>query len=110
MKLGLAENSAPRPPSILVLGEGAISSQIHEDLRSLGLETVSVSELPLTDIEKQIPRVTDPNAGEKFRDIFRAFRETGEARQHDHSWVHPGVSIWSERSEFEGWARKSGLS
>lgn len=110
MKLGLAENSVPRPPSILVLGEGAISTQIHDDLRVLGLETVSVSELPLTDEQKQIPRVTDIDAGEKFKAIFRAFIEMGEERQHDHSWVHPGVSIWSERSEFEGWARKSGLS
>lgn len=108
--MGLAGQSALRPPTVLVIGEGAISNQIHEDLQALGLDTVAVSELPISDVERQIPRVTDPNAGEKFQQIFRAFREWGEVRQQDHSWVHPGVSIWAERPEFEGWARKSGLS
>jgi len=102
MKIGLAENQPPRLPSILVLGEGALAEQIKNDFLELGLHAQLVggesSGYPL-------PKVTDFDAKTQFETLFAHWvKETGA------EWVHPGLTIWSERPEFEGWARQSGLS
>ncbi len=110
MKLGLADSLAPRPPAILVLGEGALALQIRDDLAGLGLYTVMVSDLGLLPEEQILPRVTDPDAGVQIRSIFQAFRRRDSQGAYDHSWVHPGVTLWGERAELEGWARQCGLS
>ena len=111
MKLGLADQLAPRPPAILVLGEGALALQIQDDLRGLGLHTLSVNDLGLGVVEKrELPRVTDPDAGNRMRAIFEAFKKLDESGAYEHGWVHPGVTLWGERAELEGWARQSGIS
>lgn len=102
MKIGLAENQATRPPSILILGEGALAEQIKDDFLELGLHAQLVggesSGYPL-------PKVTDFDAKTQFEVLFKHWvKETGA------EWVHPGFTLWSERPEFEGWARQSGLS
>jgi len=102
MKIGLAENRPPRPPSILVLGEGALAEQMKNDFLELGLQAQLVggeqSPFPL-------PKVTDFDAKTQFEALFKHWVEQTGAE-----WVHPGLTIWSERSEFEGWARQAGLS
>jgi pyruvate carboxylase len=110
MKLGLADSLAPRPPAILVLGEGALAAQIRTDLGSLGLYTCLVSDLPLPAADQVMPKITDPDAGVHMRRIFQAFRKLDESESYDHVWVHPGVTLWGERGELEGWARQCGLS
>lgn len=109
MKLGLADQTAPRPPAILVLGEGALALQIRDDLISLGLYTLMVSDLGLSSNDAELPRVTDPDAAGRFRQIFTRFKQRDEVEAFDHLWVHPGVTLWGERPELEGWARQSGL-
>lgn len=109
MKLGLADQLAPRPPAILVLGEGALALQIRDDLISLGLYTLMVSELGLTPTESELPRVTDLDAPVRFKQIFNQFKKRDDLEPYDHVWVHPGVTLWGERPELEGWARQSGL-
>jgi pyruvate carboxylase len=109
MKLGLADQTAPRPPAILVLGEGALALQIRDDLISLGLYTLMVSDLGLDPNDSELPRVTDLDAAVRFREIFNRFRQRDEVEPFDHIWVHPGVTLWGERPELEGWARQSGL-
>ncbi len=111
MKLGLADQLAPRPPAILVLGEGALAFQIQDDLRSLGLHSMRVSELGLGTVEqRELPRVTDPDAGVRMRSIFQAFKNRDEVGAYEHAWVHPGVTSWGERPELEGWARQCGIT
>jgi biotin carboxylase len=110
MKLGLAEKEPPRPPTILVLGEGALASQIQDDLSELGLNSVCITDLDLTPEERVLPKLTDPDANLRFQTIFKAFRKLDSRYHYDHSWVHPGVTVWGERAEFEGWARQMGLS
>lgn len=111
MKLGLADQLIPRPTAVLVLGEGALANQIQDDLRSLGLHALLVADLNLKDSEKrELPRVTDPDAGLQMRRIFEHFKKLDESEAYDHAWVHPGVTAWGERAELEGWARQSGLS
>jgi pyruvate carboxylase len=110
MKLGLADSLAPRPPAILVLGEGAVAAQIRNDLENLGLATYGVGDLPLSADERMLPKITDPDAGIHIRKIFETFRGLDETKPFDHSWVHPGVSLWGERGELEGWARQCNLS
>jgi pyruvate carboxylase len=110
MKLGLADSLAPRPPAILVLGEGAVAIQIRTDLGNLGLYTCLVSDLPLSAEDQELPRITDPDAGVHMRRIFQAFRKLDDGGKYDHIWVHPGVTLWGERGELEGWARQCGLS
>ncbi|MBC7396402.1 MAG: biotin/lipoyl-binding protein [Bdellovibrionales bacterium] len=110
MKLGLADSLAPRPPAILVLGEGALALQIKDDLSGLGLYAILVSELGLPLEEQELPRITDPDAGLRMRSLFQAFRMRDKTGVFEHSWVHPGVTLWGERAELEGWARQSGLS
>ncbi len=110
MKLGLADSLAPRPPAILVLGEGALALQIKEDLSGLGLYALMVSELGISVEEQELPRVTDPDAAHRMRALFQAFRKRDKAGVYEHAWVHPGVTLWGERAELEGWARQSGLS
>ena len=102
MKIGLAENQATRPPTILVLGEGALADQIKNDFLELGLRAQLVggeqSGFPL-------PKVTDYDAKTQFEQLFKHWiTETGA------EWIHPGFTVWSERPEFEGWARQAGLS
>ncbi len=109
MKLGLADSTAPRPPAILVLGEGALALQVRDDLISLGFYTLLVSELGLDANLCALPHVTDLDASVRFRTIFRRFKQLDEVEPYDHLWVHPGVTIWGERPELEGWARQSGL-
>ena len=109
MKLGLAEKEPPRPPTILVLGEGALATQIQEDLSELGLHSLCIADLPLSPEERALPKLTDPDASTRFQAIFEAFRDLDHREPFDHSWVHPGVTVWGERAEFEGWARRSGL-
>lgn len=110
MKLGLADSLAPRPPAILVLGEGALATQIRSDLEDLGLYTCLVSDLPLSLKHQEMPKIADPDAAIHMRRIFQAFRDLDRSSSYDHSWVHPGVTLWGERGELEGWARQSGLS
>jgi len=102
MKIGLAENQPPRLPSILVLGEGALAEQIKNDFLELGLHAQLVggeqSAYPL-------PKVTDFDAKGQFEALFKHWVDQTGAE-----WVHPGLTLWSERSEFEGWARQAGLS
>lgn len=102
MKIGLAENQATRPPTILVLGEGALAEQIKNDFIELGLRAQLVggesSEFPL-------PKVTDFDARSQFEMLFKHWVDQTGAE-----WVHPGLTLWSERPEFEGWARQAGLS
>ncbi len=102
MKIGLAENQPPRLPTILVLGEGALAEQIKNDFLELGLSAQLVggeqSPYPL-------PKVTDFDAKSQFEALFKHWVEQTGAE-----WVHPGLTVWSERPEFEGWARQSGLS
>lgn len=109
MKLGLADQTAPRPPAILVLGEGALALQIRDDLIDLGLYSVTVSDLGMTPKEGELPRVTDLDAQVRFREIFSRFKRRDEVDPFEHLWVHPGVTLWSERPELEGWARQAGL-
>ena len=94
MKLGLADQTAPRPPAILVLGEGALALQIRDDLISLGLYTLMVSDLGLEPNDSELPRVTDLDAAVRFREIFNRFRQRDEVEPFDHIWVHPGVTLW----------------
>ena len=110
MKLGLADSLASRPPAILVLGEGAVTSQIRSDLGNLGLATYLVADLPLSADDQVLPRITDPDAGLHMRKIFQAFRGLDESKPYEHAWVHPGVTLWGERGELEGWARQCNLS
>jgi biotin carboxylase len=109
MKLGLADQTAPRPPAILVLGEGALALQIRDDLISLGLYSMTVSDLGMTPKDGELPRVTDLDAQVRFREIFARFKRRDEVDPFEHLWVHPGVTLWSERPELEGWARQAGL-
>ena len=109
MKLGLADSLAPRPPAILVLGEGALALQIRDDLISLGFYTLMVNEIGLDPKQCELPRVTDLDAAHRFREILHRFKKLDEMEPYDHLWVHPGVTIWGERPELEGWARQSGL-
>jgi pyruvate carboxylase len=106
MKLGLAEQHPPFPPTILVLGEGAVATQIQQDLESLGLKTWSMNDLELTSAQKTLPGVADIDAASRLAVIFDSFFSAGP----NHTWVHPGVTVWSERHEFEGWAQRSGLT
>lgn len=102
MKIGLAENQATRPPSILVLGEGALAEQIKNDFLELGLHAQLVGG---ESSDHPLPKVTDYDAKTQFEALFTHWvKETGA------EWVHPGLTLWSERSEFEGWARQAGLS
>ncbi len=110
MKLGLAEKQQPRPPLILLLGEGALASQIQDDLDYLGLNSIVIDDLPLSSEERVLPKLTDPDANLRFHTIFNAFRSMDKGSPFEHCWVHPGVTVWGERSEFESWARQSGLS
>ncbi len=110
MKLGLAEKEPPRPPAILVLGEGALATQIQDDLNDLGLNTVSMKDLPLSAEDRALPKLNDLDANVRFQKIFRAFRSLERQHQSEHSWIHPGVTVWSERAEFEGWARQAGMA
>ena len=110
MRLGLAENLPPRPPAILVLGEGALALQIRDDLSKLGLYTYLVADLPISDFEKTLPKITDFDAGKQMKRVFNAFRGLDPLADFDHAWVHPGVTLWGERGELEGWARQCGLS
>ncbi len=102
MKIGLAENQPPRLPSILVLGEGALAEQIKSDFLELGLHAQLVggeqSGFPL-------PKVTDYDAKTQFEGLFKHWIDQTGAE-----WIHPGLTLWSERPEFEGWARQAGLS
>ncbi|NDG84603.1 MAG: hypothetical protein EBX52_06145, partial [Proteobacteria bacterium] len=100
---------APRPPAILVLGEGALALQIRDDLISLGFYTLMVNEIGLDPKQCELPRVTDLDAAHRFREILHRFKKLDEMEPYDHLWVHPGVTIWGERPELEGWARQSGL-
>ena len=109
MKLGLAEKEPPRPPAILVLGEGSLCTQIQDDLNDLGLNTVSLADLPLSVEDRAVPRLIDPDAHLRFQKIFRAFRSLERNHNHEHAWIHPGVTVWSERAEFEGWAKMAGM-
>jgi pyruvate carboxylase len=108
MKLGLAEKHAPRPPAILVLGEGALAAQIQNDLIELGLNTVLLQDLPLAAEDRVLPKLNDLDANIRFQIIFRAFRAL-EKHQTENAWIHPGVTVWSERPEFEGWARQANM-
>ena len=110
MKLGLAEKQQQRPPLILVLGSGALASQIQDDLDEMGINSIVVEDLPLTSEERALPRITDPDARLRFQSIFNAFRTMDKGSPFEHVWVHPGVTVWGERAEFESWARQSGLS
>jgi biotin carboxylase len=110
MKLGLADQTAPRPPAILLLGEGAATLQIRDDLISLGLTVFLVADLGLSSIQAELPKVTDPDAGNRLRDIFTAFKARDEIEPFDHLWIHPGVTLWGERPEIEAWARQAGVS
>jgi biotin carboxylase len=110
MKLGLAEQEAPRPPTILVLGEGALATQIQRDLSELGLRSVCIADLDLSPEERALPKLTDPDADLRFETIFKAFKALDGRYHYDHSWVHPGVTVWGERAEFEGWARRERLT
>ena len=109
MKLGLADQTAPRPPAILVLGEGALALQIRDDLIGLGLYSMTVADLGMSPKEGELPRVTDLDAPVRFREIFARFKRRDEVDPFEHLWVHPGVTLWSERPELEGWARQAGL-
>jgi acetyl-CoA carboxylase biotin carboxylase subunit len=101
VKLGLLEERSTRPPTILVLGQGALAEQIKNDFLELGLKAQLVGG-ELTDFP--LPKLTDIDAKEQFEALFRHWvAQTGA------EWVHPGVTLWSERSEFEGWARQAGL-
>lgn len=106
MKLGLAEMHPPGPPVVLVMGEGAVTDRICLGLRSLGLETQLISELPLSATEREIPKLTDFDAAPRFKKILSAFQLQSEL----HAWIHPGVTLWGERPELEGWARQCGVS
>jgi biotin carboxylase len=110
MKLGLADQTAPRPPAILLLGEGAATLQIRDDLIALGLTVFQVAELGLPPGVGEIPKITDPDAGTRLKALFTAFRERDQIEPLDHLWIHPGVTLWGERPEIETWARQSGLS
>ena len=101
MKLGLAENQPPRLPTILVLGKGALAEQIKNDFLELGLHAQLVGGESSSYI---LPKVTDPDAKVKFEELFKDWASQGV------EWVHPGLTLWSERAEFEGWARQAGLS
>jgi biotin carboxylase/biotin carboxyl carrier protein len=111
MKLGLASNTHSRTPAVLVLGEGALAFQIVDDLRELGLRALLVSDLPmLSPQDREVPKVTDLDAKHRFAEIFRAFIHLNKSEPYDHAWVHPGVTVWGERAEFESWARAAKLS
>ncbi len=110
MKLGLADQTAPRPPAILLLGEGAATTQIRDDLIALGLTVFQVSELGLDSELAQLPKITDPDAGTRLKALFVAFKQRDEIEPFDHLWIHPGVTLWGERPEMETWARQSGLA
>ena len=102
MKLGLAEEQSVRPPTILVLGEGALAEQIKNDFLELGLKAQLIGG---SHTDRPLPKLTDFDAKEQFESLFNYWvSQTGA------QWVHPGVTLWSERSEFEGWARQAGLS
>lgn len=101
MKLGLAEEQSVRPPTILILGEGALAEQMKSDFLELGLHAQLVGG---AHTDHPLPKLTDFDAKEQFEALFRHWiAETGA------QWVHPGVTLWSERSEFEGWARQGGF-
>jgi biotin carboxylase len=110
MKLGLADQTAPRPPAILLLGEGAATQQIRDDLIALGLTVFQVPDLGLDPEISQLPKITDPDAGTRLKVLFSAFKKRDEFEAYDHLWIHPGVTIWGERPEIETWARQSGLA
>jgi len=102
VKLGLAKDQTERPPTILVLGEGALAEQIKNDFMELGLHAQIVggegANFPL-------PKLTDFDAKEQFEALFKYWVTKTNAE-----WVYPGMTLWSERPEFEGWARQAGLS
>ncbi len=106
MKLGLAEQHPPHPPTVLVLGEGAVTKQIQKDLESLGLFAILIDELRIPLEQQELPKPSDIDAQDRLSFILETFRNHGP----EHTWVHPGVTVWSERHEFEGWARKVGVS
>ncbi len=100
MKLGLAKDQTVRPPTILVLGEGALAEQIKNDFLELGLQVQLVG----GDGSFSIPKLTDFDAKDQFLSLFQYWvTQTGA------EWIYPGMTLWSERPEFEGWARQAGL-
>ncbi len=95
MRASLAEDSPPDSPKILVLGSGVVRERIISELESFGLHGVRLSELGA---DLTIPDPIDPDAKDLFGAALRAFRVLGTGAR----WVHPGVTDWAERAEFQG--------
>jgi acetyl/propionyl-CoA carboxylase alpha subunit len=95
MRTSLAEDSPPDSPKILVLGSGVVRERIVLELESFGLQGVRLSDLG-PDVD--IPDPLDPDAKDLFGEALRAFRTLGAGAR----WVHPGVTDWAERTEFQG--------
>jgi len=102
MRTNLAHDIPPDMPRVLVLGEGLIHRRICDDLLRLGITPIQLIDLG-EDLD--LPHPLDPDARTMLGDIFLRFLETGDTSR----WVHPGVSLWSERHDFEGIAESYGV-
>ncbi len=109
MRLGTAEQIPPETPCILVLGDGLLTRQICADLDNFGIIVKSLDDLPPPDLDQgkawKLPHPLDPDARIQLIQILTAFRTAGP----NHLWVHPGVTMWSERHDFEGVAESAGV-
>jgi len=85
------DNTISQPPGALILGPACVSARIVRSLERHGYRCETVENLPA---------VADPNASNAMRDLLSDF--LGRQPPLSPGWahcLHPGVSLWAERSE-----------
>ncbi len=88
----------------LVLGPASVAGLLAEELKRQGFECElqEASGVPL-------PNLADPNGLTKLRQILANFAHAHDPKT-ESLWVHPGISVWSERPELPVLTEELGLT